>query len=76
MGCGNSRDVNKDTTEGVLETLDRNESVALNDFKYWYQILDWLDFPELLSVSRTCRIFHDHSGYAKILRKFTVTFQK
>ena len=64
MGCGNSHEVNKDVTEGTMENIRIEEWLSLNEFQYWYQVLDWLDFTELLTVSSTCHTIHDHSGYA------------
>lgn len=65
MGCNPS----KRNQTAVKDTFIP-DPLNLNHFAYWYQIFDYLEFSELLIISPVCKIFHDHTGNNKILKKF------
>ena len=65
MGCS----INRKNVQIIRDT-HLPDPLNLNNFLYWYQIFDFLDFKDLLVISPVCKIFHEHTGNTKILKKF------
>ena len=65
MGCGKSQNNTR-----IIKDTHVPDPLSLNKFPYWYQVFDFLDFQDLLRISPVCKIFHDHTGNTKILKKF------
>jgi ankyrin repeat protein len=69
MGCNPSKKI-----VSLLKDSFTPDYLNLNNFPYWYQIFDFLDFDDLLKISPVCKVFHDHTGNNKILKKFQKSF--
>lgn len=65
MGCNISR-----KNVQIIKETHLPDPLNLNTFLYWYQVFDFLDFKDLLIISPVCKIFHEHTGNTKILKKF------
>ena len=66
MGCSPC----KSNHNQIINTKIKPKLWYRNEFNYWYQIFDYLEFRELLEIAVVCKSFHTHTAHYSLLLKF------
>lgn len=66
MGCSPC----KSNHNQIINTKITPKLWYRNEFEYWYQIFDYLEFKELLEIAVVCKSFHTHTAHYSLLLKF------